>query len=292
MRVFSMLEDYRIMCAEAEQKGKFVSYQLYTSRYPVLFEAVLQYLYLCPLEALRDYIETIDLTSLLHQGEENKCTGLFSQTVDIVADCSAQMGIDFPFDLYLGMELGNIGGASLPSGNGNRFVYIGMDRKIDREWLRVFVPHELNHLLRIHHTGEQESTTLFARMISEGLASYCPLWFRNLPWSTETVAKSLGVKTEHAQYMMEHASQIVTNLWSKGDIPLDSEIMSQYFTANHTGNSVQIPGYFVGMFLVYQLVSHGKDYMNLTKTSTSDILVMIRNEDLVKNCNRATGESR
>lgn len=281
MHVVSMLADYKEMCAASEQKGKFEAYQVYTSRYPVLFEAVQRYLYQCPLEAMRDYVNASDIHALLHQGEANYKNGLFTKTADFVTICSQKMEIDFSFDLYLGLELGNISGASLPTDDGTHFVYIGMDRPIDQAFLHIFVPHELHHMMRIHFTGERESITLRSRMVSEGLASYCPLWFHGLPWSTDTVSQSLGVKTEQAKFMLEHAESLIKELWDEGDVPLDQAIMGKYFTACNDDRDVRVPGYFAGMWLTHALLERGEDFMHLSKTSTQEILEMLQNRGLV-----------
>ena len=281
MNAISMLEDYKAMFNAAAKIGKFEAYRAYTSHYPTLFESVLKYLYQCPLEALQDYIESADFLGLLSQGEENKNNGLFQMTKDFVNECSVKIGIDFPFDLYLGMELGNIGGASLPTADDSRFVYIGMDKQIDEDFLRILVPHELHHLLRIHNTGEKESTTLRTRMISEGMASYCPLWYYDLPWNIDTVSKSLGVKQEQGRFMLDHAEHLVKELWDEGDVPLNQTIMEKYFTTRGDNGDIAIPGYFVGMWLIYQLVSAGRDFLKLTNTSTSELLRMMHEEGLL-----------
>ena len=103
MRVISMLDDYRKMCDFAEVHGKFEAYKLYAAKYPTLFNAVEKYLYNCPLDALKDYIEGSDLKALLQQGEANYKNGLFNLVSDYVENYAKKMGIDFPFDLYLGL---------------------------------------------------------------------------------------------------------------------------------------------------------------------------------------------
>ena len=276
MRVVSMLDDYRAICAAARRDGQFAAYQAYTARYPVLFGAVQRYLYQCPLEAMRGYVEAADLPGLLRQGEENLRGGVFARIRDTVSLCAARLGIDFPFDLYLGMELGNIGGASLPTEDGSHFLYIGMDRPVDPAFPQILVPHELHHLLRIRRTGERDSTTLRARMVTEGLASYCPLWLNSLPWDADSVAQSLSVTGKQARYMLEHAAQLARALWDEGDIPLDQAVMARFFSAADQGGDVRVPGYFVGLWLTRALVERGHDFMDLTSAPTAEILAMMR----------------
>lgn len=275
MRVVSMLDDYRKMCDFAEVHGKFEAYRAYAAKYPTLFNAVEKYLYNCPLDALKDYIEGSDLKALLLQGEANYENGLFTFVSDCVESCRKRMGIDFPFDLYLGLELGNIGGASLPVEEGNPFVYIGMDKAFDSTFCNIFVPHELHHLLRIHHTGEKDSITLKARMVSEGLASYCPLWIEDLPWNTEIIAQTLGIKQKSAKYMMENADVIIKELWAEGDKSLDQEIMMRFFAATNEDENVCVPGYFVGLWLTHALVEQGYDFMKLTNMYTPEVLSLM-----------------
>lgn len=275
MRIISMLEEYREMCNDAEAQGKFGAYKKYTQKYPVLFNAVQKYLYNCPIDALREYIEGSDLTALLHQGEANYERGVFSHITDLVDCTRKRMGISFPFDLYLGMELGNIGGASLPVEEGKQFVYIGMDRPIDFTFCEFFVPHELHHLLRIHCTGEKDSVTLRSRMVSEGLASYCPLWINNLPWNQETIAQSLGINKKSAQYMLEHSDSLIKETWIEGDKPLDQEMMLRFFVTTDDNENVHVPGYFVGMCLTHALVEQGYDFMKLTTMQTSEVLSLM-----------------
>ncbi|MCR4903711.1 MAG: hypothetical protein K6A23_12690 [Butyrivibrio sp.] len=275
MRVISMLDDYRKMCNSAETQGKYEAYKIYAAKYPTLFKAVEKYLYNSSLENLKDYIEGCNLKALLHQGQANYDNGLFNRIPDYVEKCSKRIGIDFPFDLYLGLELGNIGGASLPVENGNRFVYIGMDRPVDSEFCSFFVPHELHHLLRIHSTGETDSITLKARMVSEGLASYCPIWIEDLKWNTETIALSLGIKQKSAQYMLEHADSLIKELWTEGGKSLNQEIMMRFFTTSNEDDNVCVPGYFVGMWLTHALVEQGYSYMKLTNMNTPEVLSLM-----------------
>ena len=278
MHVVSMLDDYRVMCKSAESDGKFEAYKAYTAKYPVLFSSVMKYLYQCPLEALREYIESSDMKKLLLQGEENFKIGKFTAVADSVSKCCTRMGIDFSFDLYLGMELGNIGGASLPTDDDSRFVYIGVDRPIDTLWQQIFVPHELHHLLRIHKTGEKESNTLRSRMVSEGLASYCPLWYYDMLWNTETVAQSLGVNEKQSGYMLDHAEELIEDLWNEGDLPLDQTVMSRYFASRDEDSDVRVPGYFAGMWFVHELVLSGCDFIELTGMDTAEILELIQRQ--------------
>ncbi len=275
MRVISMLDDYRKMCNSSEAQGNYEAYKIYAAKYPTLFNAVEKYLYNCTLDNLKDYIEGCNFIALLQQGEANYENGLFDWIPDYVESCSKRMGIDFQFNLYLGLELGNIGGASLPVEDEIQFVYIGMDRPVDSEFCTFFVPHELHHLLRIHRTGEKDSITLKARMVSEGLASYCPLWLENLQWNTETIALSLGIKQKSAQYMLEHSDSLIKELWVEGDKSLNQEVMTHFFTTSNKDDNVCIPGYFVGILLTHMLVEQGYNFMNLTNMDTPEILSLM-----------------
>jgi len=96
-----------------------------------------------------------------------------------------------------------------------------------------------------------------------------------LPWNTETIAQTLGIKQKSAKYMLEHADVIIKELWAEGYKSLDQKIMMRFFAATNEDENVRVPGYFVGLWLTHELVEHGYDFMKLTNMHTLEVLSLM-----------------
>lgn len=260
MKTVHMIDDYRILCDNAETMGNFEAYKAYTEKYPFFFGGVFQYLYCQPIEALRPMIERVDFQSLLQAAQENYRLGLVDYTVALLHRFAGKMGADFPFTFLLGLELSNIGGCATPSHLGEPHLYIGIDRPMSKEWIELFVSHEMFHMVRSHNTQDSAPETVFSRTVEEGLASYAPLWAHDMEWSTENVAKTLHVSQKQAENLMLHTDELLAKLVADGHKGISAETMKEYFTAQEADTAFPVIGYYVGLYLTHRSVENGMNF--------------------------------
>jgi len=263
MKTVHMLGDYEALCREAQLRGKFEAYKNYTQKYPSFFGGVLKYLYCQPLENLRPIIEAADFTALLQAAQRNYESGMVEYAERSIANYLQQMNADFPFTLLIGLELANIGGCSLPTEGDEPFLYIGIDRALSRQWLDIFAPHELLHLVRNRRTKPACPETVLSRAVEEGLASYASLWVHNLPWNAANVARTLNVSEAQAQNLLRSTDMLLQRLRSDGGKPISSETMQAYFTDFMPETELPVIGYYLGLHLTHEAVAHGADFSQL-----------------------------
>ncbi|MBQ9959089.1 MAG: hypothetical protein IJP01_01915, partial [Oscillospiraceae bacterium] len=258
-----MLGDYEALCREAQLRGKFEAYKNYTQKYPSFFGGVLKYLYCQPLENLRPIIEAADFTALLQAAQRNYESGMVEYAERSIANYLQQMSADFPFTLLIGLELANIGGCSLPTEGDEPFLYIGIDRALSRQWLDIFAPHELLHLVRNRRTKPACPETVLSRAVEEGLASYASLWVHHLPWNAANIARTLNVSEAQAQNLLRSTDMLLQRLRSDGGKPISPETMQAYFTDFMPETELPVIGYYLGLHLTHEAVARGADFSQL-----------------------------
>lgn len=274
MKTIHMIDDYRILCKEAESIGKLEAYKAYTQKYPCFFQGVFQYLYCQPLENLKPMIELVDFQALLQVAEENYRLGMVDYTVDSINKFVESMNADFEFTFLLGLEMSNIGGCATPSDTGNPHLYIGIDKPLTKEWIDMFVPHEMFHMVRHHVTQDSNSETVFSRTIEEGLASYASLWAHNMEWNVSNVAKTLGISENQAGNLINATDKLLEKLVSDGDKPITSETMKDYFIAESVDVEFPVIGYYIGLYLTHLSVNNGVNFEQFVSMSRDEIIDM------------------
>ena len=274
MKTIHMIDDYRTLCNEAERIGKFEAYQAYTQKYAYFFQGVFQYLYCQPIENLRTLIEQVDFQKLLQIAEKNYESGLVDYAQTCIRDFIDRMRIDFPFTFLLGLELSNIGGCATPSDLCDPYLYIGIDRPLGKDWLDLFIPHEVYHMLRHHVTQDSAPETVFSRTIEEGLASYSSFWAHNLAWNVQNVARALGISEKQADHLMKHTDVLLEKLIADGTKPISSETMNAYFLAQSPDMEFPVIGYYVGLYLAHRSVENGVDFTRFVSMSRDEIIEM------------------
>lgn len=274
MKTIHMIDDYRILCDEAKSAGKFEAYKAYTEKYPFFFEGVLRYLYCQPIEALRPMIERVDFQRLLQVAQENYRSGLVDYAVALVRRFAERMGAVFAFTFLLGLELSNIGGCATPSNLGEPHLYIGVDRPLTEEWIDLFVPHEMFHMVRYHITQDSTAETVFSRTVEEGLASYAPLWVHDMGWNTENVAKTLHVSQKQADNLMKHTDELLAKLIADGNKSISTETMKEYFTAQEVDVQFPVIGYYIGLYLTHLSVKNGMKFETFFSMPVDEIVRM------------------
>ena len=184
------------------------------------------------------------------------------------------MHADFAFTLLLGLELSNIGGCATPTDTGEPNLYIGIDKPLNKEWIDLFVPHEMFHMVRQHMTQDSAPETVFSRTIGEGLASYASLWAHNMEWNIMNVAKTLSVSELQADHLMQHTDALLEKLVLDGDKPISSEIMKKYFTVQSFDTEFPVIGYYLGLFLTHLSVKNGMEFEKFISMSRDEIVDM------------------
>lgn len=271
MKTIHMIDDYRLLCKEAARVGRFEAYKAYTQKYPYFFQGVFQYLYCQRIEDLKPLIERVDFQKLLQVAEENVRGGMVDYTIASVNRFVEAMQADLEFTLLLGMELSNIGGCATPSDGEGPYLYIGIDRPLSAEWLDLFIPHEIYHMLRNQATKDTVPETVFSRTIEEGLASYASLWAHKLEWNVSNVAKTLGVSEAQAKYLMGHTDVLLEKVVSDGQRAISAETMKAYFTAQSVDVELPVIGYYVGLYLTHLSVQKGMRFESFLTMSREEI---------------------
>lgn len=271
MKILHMIDNYRALCANCGKAGKFEAYTAYTHTHKAFFDGVFQYLYRSPMDALRGYIEQVDFPHFLSQAEENYAQGICDYIVSVAEKTAALLQVDFEFELMLGMEMGNIGGCSVPRADHVPYLYIGIDRALTREFVDIFVPHEMYHMLRCQRAPQTESETLLSRAVEEGLASFVPMWLHKMDWSADTVGKLLGIAPQQGDYLLAHTGQIVAQALQQADTPLTAQIMGEYFTLAAPDAQPALPGYYVGLYFTYLAVKNGVDFHAFSAMPSEEI---------------------
>ncbi len=274
MNIIHMIDDYRLLCKEAGVVGNFEAYKAYTGKYPYFFQGVFRYLYCQPMENLKPMIEKADFPKLLQTAEKNYASGMVDYTVSSAEKCVESMNADFHFTLLLGLELSNIGGCATPGDREDPYLYIGFDRPLSKEWIDLFIPHEMYHMVRHQMTRDHAPETVFSRTIEEGLASYAPLWVNKLEWNLSNVAKTLGVSQPQAEHLMQNTAQLLDQLVSDGNKPISADTMKEYFTAQTPDAEFPVIGYYIGLYLTHVTVENGRKFESMISMSREEILEM------------------
>lgn len=274
MKTIHMIDNYKILCNEAEKTGKYEAYKAYTQKYPYFFHGVFQYLYCQPIDNLKSMIERVDFQALLQVAESNYTLGMVDYAIDSIKEFVDKMQVDFDFTFLLGLELSNIGGCATPSHLGEPYLYVGIDRPLTKEWLSFFIPHELFHMLRAHTTQDNDPETVFSRTIEEGLASYAPLWVHNMEWTVANVAKTLNVSEIQADSLMQNTDSLLAGIVRDGNEPISLETMNKYFVAQSFNVEFPVIGYYIGLYLTHLSVENGVNFEQFISMTRNEIINM------------------
>ena len=269
MQVINMLDDYRALCTQAKDKGSFPAYQGYTQKYPALFNSLLQYLYMTDLESLRPMVEQVAFENLLDAAEKNEAGGYLDEIVTQIQAIADKLAYTQDFDLYLGLELGNLGGCALKADR--PYVYIGIDRLLNMSTLQFLLPHEFNHMVRISALPEIDMFDFQERVVSEGLGAYAPIAHYSLPYTVETISSARGFPLEIAEDLIRKRQEIHELVTAHFGESLTPELMQQFFILNYNFEETPLDGYFVGMQIVHKLVEDGTDFKTLTEMPSEEL---------------------
>jgi uncharacterized protein YjaZ len=264
-----MLADYRTLAKQAVTDGPFPAYQAYTEKYPALFKSLLDYLYMTELEALRPLVEQTDFDAHLQAAEKNQADGYLDDIVSQIQAIADKLGFAQDFDLYLGLELGNLGGCALKASR--PFVYIAIDRPLNASTLRFLLPHEFNHMVRINALPEIDMFDFQERTISEGLGAYAPIAHYDLPYTAETISSARGFPLEITQDLIRRQQEIHDRVTAHFGEPLTPELMQQFFIVNYNFEETPLDGYFVGMQIIHALIEDGTAFNVLTEMPCEEI---------------------
>lgn len=259
-----MMDDYQLLCKQSKVMGAFDAYKLYTMKYSELFDCVFKGLYMTDIDNLKGMISDVDFENNLKIALDNKRQGILTEIIKETEKVVSMLNFHKDFDLYLGLELGNIGGFSAPNPKGKPFVYIGIDRILDKSFIKYFIPHELNHMVRINELKEINLLDFSERVISEGLGSFCPIKLYEMDYSIDTIASTLGLPQDEVRRLDLYKYSLRSKIVKEFGKPLTKEHMSKYFTWSDGDEGPLLSGYYIGMEIIKQLVEAGYDFAKLT----------------------------
>lgn len=282
MKIVYMIHDYHKLCVNCHEVGNFEAYKKYTLTYKSFFDAVFKYLYCTPADTLCEYIEGMNFDRFLQQAESNYDQGICDYIIAVAQKTAEEMKVRFDFELLLGMELSNISGCSVPREDHVPYLYIGVDRSLTKEFIDMFVPHEMYHMVRCHLAPQASSETLLSRAVEEGLASFVPMWMNNMEWNADSVSKVLSVQPQQAEYLLTHTDQIVESVLKHGDEPLTSQVMQDFFSVTDANAQLALPGYYVGLYLTRLAVKNGVDFNQFSSMPGNDVIALLLKYDKIR----------
>ncbi|MBO7222495.1 MAG: hypothetical protein J6V37_05535 [Clostridia bacterium] len=273
MQIIHMIDDYRNLCQEIDSIGKFDAFKNYTEKYPDFFNGVLKYLYCRPIEDLKDFIEFTDFDQLLKTAEKNYSDGWVDYVIATIDKTLEKIEVECAFTCLIGLEMSNIGGCATPYDWGDeQYLYVGVDRPLNKEFLDLLIPHELMHILRAQKVENFTVDTVSTRMIEEGLASYASLWIHNLDWNTTNIANTLNISEKQAENLARNTDELLNMISQDGNEAITAETMTKYFTAQSEETDLPIIGYYIGLYLTHKSIENGTNFQQLISMSYDKIL--------------------
>ncbi|MFZ3152125.1 MAG: DUF2268 domain-containing putative Zn-dependent protease [Anaerolineaceae bacterium] len=270
MQIVNMSDDYRIMCGEIKTFDTFEAYRRYTQKYPNLFDGILKNLYLTELDNLRSMIEAVDFAQLLEMAAANQHNGSIDAITSLAKESADCLGFEQPFTVYLGLEMGNIGGCSCDPATAP-FIYIGIDRLLDEKTLSFLVPHEINHMVRGAWLPSIDMMDFCERTITEGLGTYFPLVFHGLEANPTNLSSTLHLSCRQLERLMENSDSLEAEVTALFGQPLTPADMQKYFIYSDPNQEIVLSGYYIGNLIIQRLVNAGADIAKLTAKPAAEI---------------------
>lgn len=272
MNTIHMFSDYTEMCDLAGRATPFHAYKQYTEKYPALFESIFAYLYMTDINTLQPMIDTCDFNRLLALAKENITNGITETITETVIKTQKLLNFHVDFDLYIGIEMGNLAGTALPVKQGKPYLYIGIDRVIHDGDMEMLVPHEFNHMVRSFALPGINMFDFMERTISEGLGTYGPIAMHKDNATVEVVAKAINLPISTVEKLFTHKAAVLNKVTSEFGLPLTMEKMSAFFTWNESDPAeYPLSGYFAGMCMIKDLIEQGYALSKLTVMPSNEL---------------------
>ena len=263
------------MCDDAKKIGNFAAYKAYTKKYMDFFGGVFKYLYMTTIDNLQPMIDQLNFDVLFATAQKNlnsSFEGIIKNNVKKTVDA---LKFDGDFDLYIGVDLGNIGGAAFLGDSGRPFVYIGIDRYISEEDAKILIAHEVNHMVRCAALGEINMFDFSERVVAEGLGTYCPIdmFYEDKTLTADLIeAVMMALPHEKIKDLMRNKDELEKNVVKEFGTQLTEEKMKKFFTWTGDDEEQPLSGYFVGLFIIDSLIRHGFTLAQLTAMPAHAIL--------------------
>lgn len=281
MKIINMLDDYEQLCKESDIHGNWIAWKNYVSKYESLFNGILKVLYMSNLEDLKPIIETVNFKEMYIKAKENVANGYIEETIKWVNTSLDYFGNSNEFILYIGCEMGNIGGCVLPIDD-SVIVYFSMEAIKDINFLKVLVPHEMNHLARAlfkineENANVEDINMLKERLVSEGLGVFSSFRLLELEDNLENLSKIVGIPTANIQTLIDQEDRLEKEIFEQIGETLNSERMYKYFAFTEEDILLNKPiysGYFIGFRIIQKLYNTNKySFKELTTLSADKIL--------------------
>lgn len=150
MRVIHMIDDYEILCNEKKEIGGYEAYKNYTLKYEDVFDSIVKNIYRLELDDLKMLVNAINFTSNYDYAKEYYYNGIVDSIINEVETIASLLNFKEDFDLYIGLELGKVEEFSARDSNGRAFIYIGLDRNIDKNYIEEAMKDEIENIFKLH----------------------------------------------------------------------------------------------------------------------------------------------
>ena len=232
----------------------------YFPAYRGAFQPMLDILYHCDVEGLRPYVEALDFDEAVASADRF----IADEGVDCVrstlARCQALLPIPEEIPVYLIIGLGHANGMALPAAR--PYMFIGLERYMNRGSLTGLIAHEYNHLYRVYtmyRDLDPGTLTVGEFTISEGLATVFNLVFTGQEATPQAIAGCIPVLGD-PMAAVAREPQLRREILDYWDAAADPE------TINHFVGSGS--AYLVGGMMIARLLGGGHDICALTRMPT------------------------
>lgn len=279
MRVIHMIDEFKTLCGEISEIGSFEAYRRYTLKYPKLFDKIFKGLYMTKLDNLKPMIDLVDFQKNLEIAQNNYKNGMVQNIIHYAEQVASFLGFNKEFDIYIGLELGNISGFSAPDLDGIPFVYIGLDSENELTSIKYLIPHEINHMIRLNAIKDIDMFDFMERTITEGLGVYCSIVYNNIEYSANEISRILSLPIKQVVKLINNDKFIMNKVFGEFGSKLTQDKMSEFFIWSDSDSDEKylFSGYYVGMRIIKELVEQGYDFSKLTIMPSSVIWERYKN---------------
>lgn len=288
MDIVSGVDDFEHCVQLAKEQGKWRAWrEYYFESYRHVFDPMLEYLYMCPLEDVKPIVERMDFAQTLGNARRFVRDRGAEWVERLLDESERQCSVDSPYDVYLLVGPGRVDGTALPAET--PFLYFGLELYDSPSQLWFLVPHEYNHLVRLtsllgQGAIELDTISVGELVILEGLGTLFPLVLHGREIGPTSIVEAGMMGRDGAEYCLQHEERLFHEIQEIWDVQLTPELMRSYFSSvsgRREGRPEKI-AYYVGSRRVGDLLNGGHDICQLTRMPTDDIVELWRGEQAAK----------
>jgi uncharacterized protein YjaZ len=271
MQIINGLEHFKQAVSKINrQQDKVQFWMEYYNEYNMIFNTIINRLYMTDLENVKSMVKDTDFNQLAQQAEESLLVNSIRDIKAIVDKCISFFNFQQDFDVYLLVGLGHIDGTALKAKK--PFIYLGLERLVNTD-VEALIEHEFNHLVRFNTLREYEDYRMSVGqlVVAEGLATLTPLVINNMEFSETNIRKALFVSEMELLSFKNNIDKIVGEINADFDKEITPSLMAKYFMKNadyELGKS----GYFYGVQIIKLLIDKGWNLRDLTTLNSQSIM--------------------